>query len=99
MSEKSKRANWRGVLMLTLVLVLAAQPGSEKFMFAVWRRSLQQWITEEMFSLRRVVSLLGGVVVVQNRAAVMIALLLLVGGCGFFSGWVSLTIVDSRRAI
>ena len=35
MSEKSERAKWRGVLMLTLVLVLAAQPGSEKFMFAV----------------------------------------------------------------
>lgn len=35
-SEKSDRAKWRGVLMLTLVLVLIAQPGSEKFMFAVW---------------------------------------------------------------
>lgn len=33
MSEKSDRAKWRGVLMLT---VLTAQPGSEKFMFAVW---------------------------------------------------------------
>lgn len=34
MSEKSKRARWRGVLPL-MVVVVVAQPGSEKFMFAV----------------------------------------------------------------
>lgn len=33
-SEKRERANWRGV-MLMLVLVSVEQPGSEKFMFAV----------------------------------------------------------------
>lgn len=52
-----------------------------------------------MFSLRRFVSLLGSVVVVQNGPAVMTVLLLLVGGCGFFGGWVSLIIVDSGRAV
>ena len=32
--EKSERAKWRGVLLL-MVVAAPAQPGSEKFMFAV----------------------------------------------------------------